>query len=91
MTLREFLRSTIAASVRAAVGRAEAAGAAPLPMIDPHSIFTIRRAGRGGGPWPPRTDEILYRPRLPADLKMHEGEVNVVVTVVVEASERAGW
>ena len=72
MTRREFLRSTTAASVLAAGGRAAAAGAAPIPIIATHTHFYDPTRGQGV-PWPPRTGEILYRPRLPAFFKIHEG------------------
>ena len=89
MTRRDFLISASAASALAAGAAVAAAKPAPIPIIDTHTHFYDPTRGQGV-PWPPRTDGLLYRPRLPQDFKIHQGGVNVVGTVVIEASEWVG-
>jgi L-fuconolactonase len=88
MTRREFLWSS-AATAALSTGVAGAVMkdvAAPIPIIDTHTHFYDPTRALGV-PWPPRTDKVLFRPRLPADFAAHHGALNVVGTVVVEASE----
>lgn len=89
MTRREFLWSSAATAALSAgvAGAASKDVAAPIPIIDTHTHFYDPTRPQGV-PWPPRTDEVLFRPRLPADFAVHHGALNVVGTVVVEASER---
>ncbi len=89
MTRRDFLYSSAAASVLAARTGAATAKPSPIPIIDTHTHFYDPTRAQGV-PWPPRTDEVLYRTRLPQDFKIHCGDLNVVGTVVVEASEWVG-
>ena len=88
MTRRDFLLSSaaMAACSTGAVGAMGKAVAAPIPIIDTHTHFYDSTRAQGV-PWPPRNDDVLFRPRLPADFAAHHGAVNVVGTVVVEASE----
>lgn len=89
MTRREFLWSSAATAALSTgvAGAAMNAVAAPIPIIDTHTHFYDPTRAQGV-PWPPRTDNVLFRPRLPADFAAHHGALNVVGTVVVEASDR---
>ena len=89
MTRRDFLLTTTAASVLTAGAGAASARPAPIPSIDTHTHFYDPTRGQGV-PWPPRTDDVLFRPRLPEDFRAQHRDLNVVGTVVVEASEWVG-
>ena len=89
MTRRDFLLSTTAtAAALAARNSTSAAPAIPalIPAIDTHTHF-YDPTRAGGVPWPPKTDPVLYRPRLPADFRALASPLGVVGTVIVEASE----
>ncbi len=89
MTRRDFLLSTTAtAAALAARTSSSAASAIPalIPAIDTHTHF-YDPTRAGGVPWPPKTEPVLYRPRLPADFRALASPHRVVGTVIVEASE----
>jgi L-fuconolactonase len=88
MTRRDFLLSTAAAAL-ASRASASTAKSAPIPVIDTHTHFYDPTRAQGV-PWPPRTDDVLFKPHLPADFRKATAHLNVVGTVVVEASEWLG-
>jgi len=54
-------------------------------ILDTHiHLYDTRRAG--GVPWPPREDDVLYRPTLPPHFDAVCRANNVTATVIVEAS-----
>jgi L-fuconolactonase len=57
-----------------------------IPIIDTH-IHLYDTARKGGVPWPPATDKVLYRPVLTGDYDKVAEENNIAATVVVEASD----
>ncbi|MEY2878191.1 MAG: hypothetical protein RLZZ15_571 [Verrucomicrobiota bacterium] len=91
MTRRDFLRSATASAAALAASRSASAASAlpaPIPAIDTHTHF-YNPTRAAGVPWPPPTEPVLYRPRLPADFRAQTPGLNVLGTVVVEASEWA--
>jgi len=87
MTRRDFLLSSTAAALAArSTTLAAAAKPTPIPAIDTHTHFYDPTRGQGV-PWPPRTDDLLFKPHLPADFRSATANLNVLGTVVVEASE----
>ena len=90
MTRRDFLVSATAATGLLARVPADAAtSSAPIPAIDTHTHFYDPTRGQGV-PWPPVTDDILYRPRLPEHIRAQFAGLHILGTVVVEASEWVG-
>ncbi len=89
MNRRDFLVSSAAATLAARTALTAAAQPAPIPAIDTHTHFYNPTRGQGV-PWPPKTDEILYRAHLPAEFRGISADLNVLGTVVVEASEWVG-
>ena len=63
----------------------------PLPkvkhLIDTH-IHLYDPTREGGVPWPPKGDEVLYRPHLPAEFKKASKPAGLTGVIVVEASDR---
>jgi predicted TIM-barrel fold metal-dependent hydrolase len=58
----------------------------PARIIDTHiHLYDIRRDG--GVPWPPPTDDVLYRPTLPEHFDAVCKANGVSATVIVEASD----
>jgi predicted TIM-barrel fold metal-dependent hydrolase len=57
----------------------------PVRIIDTHTHF-YDPSRKGGVPWPPRTDLLLYHPNLPKDFRSTVQRLGVTGTVVVEAS-----
>ncbi|MEO6243888.1 MAG: amidohydrolase family protein [Opitutaceae bacterium] len=86
MNRREFLASSTAAALASRATSLAAAKSAPVPAIDTHTHF-YDSTREQGVPWPPKTEEILYRPHLPAEFRGISADLNVLGTVVVEASE----
>lgn len=88
MTRRNFLLSSTAAGALAPqlIAATKSPATAPIPAIDTH-IHLYDPTRPLGVPWPPKTDPLLYRPILPADFRRTVASLNVVGTVVVEASE----
>lgn len=71
---------------RTFLGTSLAALALPLPRVmDAHVHFYDPRRP-GGVPWPPATDQQLYRPVLPADFGQLAQPFGVQGVIVVEAS-----
>jgi L-fuconolactonase len=63
----------------------------PLPkvkhMIDTH-IHLYDPTREGGIPWPRKTDEVLYKPHLPAEFKKVSKASGLTGVIIVEASDR---
>lgn len=63
----------------------------PLPkvkhMIDTH-IHLFDPTREDGISWPPKDDEVLYRPHLPAEFKKVSKPAGLTGVIVVEASDR---
>jgi L-fuconolactonase len=63
----------------------------PLPrvkhMIDTH-IHLYDPTREDGIPWPPKDDEVLYRPHLPAEFKKVSKPAGLTGVIIVEASDR---
>jgi predicted TIM-barrel fold metal-dependent hydrolase len=77
---RTFLKTTAAA----AAGSVAAAPMA-IPIIDTHiHLFDPRR--KEGVPWPPKDDEVLYKPALPERYRKIAVPLGVVGAIKVEAS-----
>ena len=83
MTRREFLLSAAAAALLPRV--VQAAVPHSVPTIDTHTHF-YDPTRPGGVPWPPKSETLLYSPHLPRHYRETVAELNVVGTVVVEAS-----
>lgn len=68
-----------------------AADERPLPkvkhMIDTH-IHLYDPTREGGVPWPPKEDEVLYKPHLPAEFKRISKPAGLTGVIIVEASDR---
>lgn len=61
--------------------------ARPSRIVDTHiHLYDTRR--REGVPWPPKDDEVLYGPHLPADFERVARPAGVTGVVIVEASDR---
>ena len=87
MTRRDFLLSSTAAALAArSTTLAATAKSAPIPAIDTHTHFYDPTRAQGV-PWPPRSDDLLFKPHLPADFRGVTANLHVLGTVVVEASE----
>ncbi len=90
MNRRDFLLSSAAAALAArSAALAATATSAPIPAIDTHTHFYDPTRGQGV-PWPPKNDDVLFKPHLPADFRGVTANLNVVGTVIVEASEWVG-
>jgi hypothetical protein len=63
----------------------------PLPkvkhMIDTH-IHLYDPTREDGIPWPPKGDEVLYKPHLPAEFKRVSKSAGLTGVIIVEASDR---
>jgi len=63
----------------------------PLPevkhMIDTH-IHLYDPTREDGIPWPPKDDEVLYKPHLPAEFKKVSKPAGLTGVIIVEASDR---
>ena len=63
----------------------------PLPkvkhMIDTH-IHLYDPTREDGIPWPPKGDEVLYKPHLPAEFKEVSKGTGLTGVIIVEASDR---
>jgi len=57
-----------------------------IPVIDTH-IHLYDPTRPEGLPWPPESDEVLYRPVLPAHFDQVASENGITATVIVEASK----
>lgn len=84
MNRRDFLRATSVAALVPAVSRA-ALSSNPVPVIDTHTHFYDPTRPEGV-PWPKPTETFLYAPFLPDRFRRVTAGLNVVGTVVVEAS-----
>jgi predicted TIM-barrel fold metal-dependent hydrolase len=56
-------------------------------LIDTH-IHLYDTTRKGGVPWPPVDDEVLYKPHLPDEFKRVAQPAGVTGVVIVEASDR---
>jgi len=84
MKRRDFIRSASAAAFLPALSRA-IPNASPVPVIDTHTHFYDPTRPKGV-PWPKPTETFLYAPFLPERFRTATAGLNVVGTVVVEAS-----
>ena len=57
-----------------------------IPVIDTH-IHLYDTTREGGVPWPPPSDQVLYRPTLPKHFDKVTSVNGVKATVIVEASD----
>ena len=57
-----------------------------IPVIDTH-IHLYDTTRDGGVPWPPPSDQVLYRPTLPKHFDKVTSVNGVKATVIVEASD----
>ncbi len=57
----------------------------PVPAIDTHTHF-YDPSRKQGVPWPKPEENILYKPHYPAQFRALTSSLNIVGTVVVEAS-----
>lgn len=83
MTRRELLLSAAAAVLLPRTGRAAVPHS--VPTIDTHTHF-YDPTRPGGVPWPPKSETLLYAQHLPRHYRETVAALNVVGTVVVEAS-----
>ena len=58
-----------------------------VPIVDTH-IHLYDTTRPEGVPWPPKSDEVLYRPVLPQHFDAVADENGITATVIVEASGR---
>ncbi|HRE83169.1 MAG TPA: hypothetical protein PLN52_19140, partial [Opitutaceae bacterium] len=84
MNRRDFLRATSVAALVPAISRA-ALSSHPVPVIDTHTHFYDPTRPEGV-PWPKPTEPFLYAPFMPDKFRAVTQPLNVVGTVVVEAS-----
>ncbi|MFC1795363.1 amidohydrolase family protein [Planctomycetota bacterium] len=85
---RRFLQYTgvsLAAGSVFAYPESTIAASASMPIIDTHTHFYDPTRPQGV-PWPPRTDQLLFKPHLPKHFLALTEKYGVVGTVVVEAS-----
>lgn len=83
MSRRRFLQYTgMSLAAGSAFARTESE---KVPVIDTHTHF-YDPTRRQGVPWPPMTDQVLYKPHLPEHFRSLTEKHGVVGTVVVEAS-----
>lgn len=88
VTRRKFLAGVAAAPlVIAGCATAPVKTVEPVQIIDTHTHFYDPHR-LGGIPWPPKTDEVLYRPVLPPEFVSLTRPLGVMGTIVVEASPR---
>ena len=80
---RAFLQQT--ASLAAIPMLPRTPGSAPIPVIDTHTHF-YDPTRPNGVPWPRPEEKNLYLPHYPAQFRALTAPLNVVGTVVVEAS-----
>jgi predicted TIM-barrel fold metal-dependent hydrolase len=84
MERRDVLKMAAGFALGQAVGTATAAQP-EMPIVDCHiHLFDPTRAG--GVAWPPKTDEVIYRPALPDRLEAIVRPLGVVAAIAVEAS-----
>lgn len=57
----------------------------PIPIIDTH-IHLFDTTRRGGVPWPPRDNAVLYKPALPPRYRAIAEPLGIVGAIEVEAS-----
>lgn len=60
---------------------------APSQIIDTH-IHLYDTSRKEGVPWPPKEDEVLYKPHLPGEFERVARASGVTGVIVVEASDR---
>ena len=56
-----------------------------IPIIDTH-IHLFDPTRTGGVPWPPKDDEVIYKPALPSRYEQLTRTLGVAGAIVVEAS-----
>ncbi|MDX2042657.1 MAG: amidohydrolase family protein [Acidobacteriota bacterium] len=86
-TRRAFLHQTALAATAISLNGADAASTIqpPVPAIDTHTHF-YDPTRKAGVPWPPPSEPVLYKPHYPRDFQALTKPLQVVGTVVVEAS-----
>lgn len=84
LTRRNFLQQTTKLAAVAALPNLPADGAL-VPAIDTHTHFYDPTRPQGV-PWPRPSEKLLYQPHYPAQFGALTARLNVVGTVVVEAS-----
>ena len=85
MKRRDFIGSVAAAALLPLGGGRAAAAAGGVPAIDTHTHFYDPTRPQGV-PWPKPSEKFLYAPFLPERFRSVTAGLNVVGTVVVEAS-----
>lgn len=91
MNRRTFLSSSAAALAFGCAGAPEPAPEAaevaetPVPIIDTH-VHLYDSTRPGGAPWPPASNELIFRKNLPDKLREVTAGLNVVGAIKVEAS-----
>ncbi len=85
LTRRTFLRQSTAFACAASAVVSRSALSTPIPAIDTHTHFYDPRRPQGV-PWPRPEEKLLYQPHYPAQFRALTAPLNVVGTVVVEAS-----
>lgn len=83
-TRRSFLQQTTRLAAAAALPTLPARGAL-TPAIDTHTHF-YDPTRKQGVPWPKPDEKLLYQPHYPAQFGALTAPLNIVGTVVVEAS-----
>jgi L-fuconolactonase len=81
---RKFLQQSSAFTVAAALPH-QVKSRSPIPAIDTHTHF-YDPSRTQGVPWPRPEEKLLYQPHYPAQFVSLTSSLNVVGTVVVEAS-----
>lgn len=86
MKRREFIRTASATALLPVLTRAALTPvSSPVPVIDTHTHFYDPTRPQGV-PWPKPTEAFLYAPFMPDKFRAVTAPLNVVGTVVVEAS-----
>lgn len=85
MNRRDFVRASVAASLLPVAARAAGPVAGSIPAIDTHTHFYDPTRPQGV-PWPGPTETLLYAPFLPDRFRAATSGLNVIGTVVIEAS-----
>jgi predicted TIM-barrel fold metal-dependent hydrolase len=85
LSRRKFLRQSALAAMAPAFSAA--AAISPQPIVDSHIHFYDPNKP-GGVPWPPKDNQVLYSPHLPAQFSKVTAGLNVFGAVVIEAEAR---
>lgn len=83
-TRRTFLQQSAVFAAASSFAQASPLSAS-IPAIDTHTHF-YDPTRKQGVPWPKPEEKILYKPHYPAQFRALTSQLNIVGTVVVEAS-----